>query len=624
MHNRTLLFILSVAVALLIIPMAGCSHSASPQVSARPSEAPSSTASTESNTTATTQGQVYPQPISSASSQATSNTYPQPVETASSQPTSETYPQPAVTSPATQVNVENTRVPTANDTNTPQATSTASPSPQPTATETIASLPEDTLAESDTDSYPGPQTDETQDYASLQTYEALGYPGPEITNTSSAQTTESATAGATVTQSNATSASATPAVTPAPGTASPTQRPTLISGTPATSPTELPPRPPLTPPPPGSNVTIWYSWNNAERDVLQTIISSFQKLNPDVTFTMQYLPMDELLTSYQEAAYRGQGPSLLLGPARWGPQLYDEQLISDLSAYVPANYLSNINPAALDSGRYQAALISLPLSVQGVVMFRNSDIISTTPQTFDELTELSQAATHGGVVGSYLERGAFFSSANIIGLGGSLMSNNGLPAFDNASGLEWLGLLRDYDEAGAVTLNTNYDLNMFRNGRVGLIMDGTWNIEILKQALGEEKLAIDPWPSYGSGHLSGWVDADSILLNANVSGDDRYATLAFMGYLLDPDVQMRLAEVGHIPSVMTTKPRDRLILQAMAALSKGAAYPTAVDNSIFNLYMDELNAAIREVFSGGVKPAEALKEASEEISQILLKSTPTP
>ena len=72
-----------------------------------------------------------------------------------------------------------------------------------------------------------------------------------------------------------------------------------------------------------------------------------------------------------------------------------------------------------------------------------------------------------------------------------------------------------------------------------------------------------------------------------------------MGYLLDPNVQMHLAEVGHIPSVTATLPRDPLIQQAMKAFSYGAAYPITVDQSVLNLYQNELDKAIQNVFVNG-------------------------
>jgi maltose-binding protein MalE len=360
-------------------------------------------------------------------------------------------------------------------------------------------------------------------------------------------------------------------------------------------------------------VTIWHSWSITETDTLRSIIQSFQRFYPDVTFSLLYVPIDDLFSTYQEAAYLGQGPSLLLGPAKWGPELFDGELITDLYPYLPADYLTSLNPAALASGEYNKSLISLPLSQRGIVMFRNTSIISTAPKTFEELITMSHHVTHGGVVGSYLERGSYFSAANILGLGGRLMDEGENPAFNNAFGLEWFNLLSAYDDAGAVTFNTNRDLDMFKRGRVGIIIDGSWNISLLTQAIGSGKLAIDPWPTYGTGHMSGWVESDSVFLNASSTGNDRFAALAFIGYLLDPNVQVHLAEVGHIPSVIAAKPRDALLSQAMDAFSYGTPYPITVNESVLNLYWKELDMAIREVFVSGTSPANVLTATSDDL-----------
>jgi ABC-type glycerol-3-phosphate transport system substrate-binding protein len=393
--------------------------------------------------------------------------------------------------------------------------------------------------------------------------------------------------------------------------------PELSPGALEATPTELPPPVPLSPPPAGSSITIWHSWGAAETEKLQEVIQSFKRLFPDVTFKLIYIPLDDLLGAYQAAAYFGQGPSLLLGPSNWGPVLYEASLIADLGPFIPDDYLRNVNSNALASGNYHKALISLPLSQRGMVMFRNTAVISKAPSSFDELIKMSQQVTHGGVVGTYLERGSYFSAPNIIGLGGNLIDSAGNPAFNDTFGLEWLDLLTAFDEAGAVTFNTNRDLEMFMRGRVGIIIDWSMNISMLARAIGMDNLAIDPWPTFGTGHLTGWMEADSIYLNANASSNDRFAALTFIGYLLDPNVQMHLAEVGHIPSVLTTQPRDRLIQEAMIAISDGVPYPNSVDSDVLSVYWNELDMAIRNVFERGVDPASAIKVANINIIQVL-------
>ena len=257
-------------------------------------------------------------------------------------------------------------------------------------------------------------------------------------------------------------------------------------------------------------------------------------------------------------------------------------------------------------------------------MFRNTDLISDPAASLEELKSMAHEITHGGVVGSYLERGSYFSSPAIIGLGGRLMDENGYPAFNDQYGLEWFDLLGAYDEAGAVTFNTNYDLEKFKQARVGIIIDGSWNITTLTQSMGVDKLAIDPWPTYGTGHMSGWVETDSVYLNSNTAGNNRFAALSFMGYLLDPNVQMHLAEVGHIPTVITTQPREPLIKQAMLAFFSGAPYPITIENNVLSIYRTELDKAIRDVFERGIDPASALQSAEDNINQAMIELNNVP
>lgn len=495
--------------------------------------------------------------------------------------------------------------PTVRTTQEPEATQSQVPrTATPTETEVEpSSTSEQEGSPTGTEAYPAPQFSPTGPY-----------PGPELTETRSPYLGPETS---TPLPTGIPSITATPTAL-ASGTVFPSPTAGEETTTPISTPVEIPPRPPLSPPPPGSTVTIWHSWGITETEMLQSIIEAFQRAYPDVTFRLRFIPQDDLYDAFYEAAYLGQGSSLLLGPAKWGPDLFEGQLIDDLDPYVSPDFTNDINPAALASGQYHKSLISLPLSQEGMVMFRNTSIIASAPQTFEELTRLSLEATHAGIVGSYLERGAFFSAADIIGLGGRLMDDDGNPQFDNEYGITWFKLLSDYDKAGAVTFNTNRDLEMFKRGRVGLIIDGSWSIASLTQIIGKDNLAINPWPTYGAGYMSGWVEAESVFLNANISENDRFAALAFIGYLLDPQVQVRLAEVGHIPSVLTASPRDRLIQQAMQAFSSGVPYPTMIDDNVLQIYWQALDKAIQNVYLNGITPQEALKSASEAINAALV------
>jgi ABC-type glycerol-3-phosphate transport system substrate-binding protein len=430
------------------------------------------------------------------------------------------------------------------------------------------------------------------------------YPPPQKTAFPLTETTSTPTTFPLVTTTPAISVTVIATVLPS-GTLTATQ--TL-------TPTAVERLPELAGPPPAqlaSTVSIWHSWDQAEVDALWTIIGSFQQTYPNVGFDLVYVPQGDLHDKFASEAYLDGGPSVLLAPAEWGPDFANSKLLVDLTPYVNPDFLVTLNPAALGSGRYQGELISLPHTLRGVLLYRNQSIIAQPAATFDQLLALSQTVTRVGAVGAAFDRGIFYSGAHLVGLGGRLMDENGNPAFNDANGIQWINLLKSLDQSGITTFNSNRDRQLFEQGKAGLIFENSGNMHALRDAVGSDNLVIDPWPTYGEGHLSGYVLADSVYLNANLSGADLTAALAFTGYLLAPEVQAILAEVGHIPSGLNVTVRDHSVQQAMVAFEKGVTFPVNLEAQI---YWSVLESALLDVFNRGVDPAIALQQAFDVIT----------
>jgi ABC-type glycerol-3-phosphate transport system substrate-binding protein len=343
------------------------------------------------------------------------------------------------------------------------------------------------------------------------------------------------------------------------------------------------------------------------------IIQAFQDIYPDIGFDVMYVPLDELRGMYESAVYWGGGPSVILGPAEWGAGMFDYEAVLDLSSFASEEFLGTINQAALGTCMYQDALICLPYALRGVLLYRNSIIIDGVASTYADMKFAAQAATKGGNVGAFLERGSYYSVGHLEGIGGSLMDESYAPAFNDESGEDWLDLLVSFDLLGATGFNTDQDVEMFKEGRIGYIIDGSWNRIPLEKAIGAENLAIDPWPTYKDGAFSGYVQADSIYLNPNLQGDVQYAALLFMGFLLDKDVQSLLAEFDFIPSVTSAQPRNEHIQQAMNAFKGGTTYPVVPDETILTVYWNGLEPAMLDVFIRNIHPSTALQNAYDDI-----------
>jgi arabinogalactan oligomer/maltooligosaccharide transport system substrate-binding protein len=388
------------------------------------------------------------------------------------------------------------------------------------------------------------------------------------------------------------------------------------------------PLPTVTPIVVSGTVSVWHSWEEPYIPALLRRIYEFGKLYPNVYFDVTYVPEIDLRLAYEQAASEGRSPTLLIGQAEWGPALFDKGLVADLSSLVGAELLNTLNPAAVGTGRYREALVSVPVDIRGVVLYRNQGIIPIAPSTFEELVSLAQEATRGQTVGAVLDRSFFFSGAHLVGLGGSLMTSEGEPDFLNLKGLEWVSLLQAYSEAGPTEYFSDNDLNLFKEKHAGFIIEGTWNRLALAEAIGVENLAIDPWPIHAEGSLSGFVQSESIYLSTEALQEPYEASLKFLLYFLTPESQAAVAQVGLIPAINGSpvnlaanqlRIEDALLAQAMRALADGITYPVL---PVMSAYTSQMDIALNSIFDDGIPAEQALQRADEVIRAALV--TPTP
>lgn len=375
--------------------------------------------------------------------------------------------------------------------------------------------------------------------------------------------------------------------------------------------TPTPAPPTVTPTPDGlsGTISIWHSWDESRLPLLVQIIDAYRAQVPDVHFDVLYVPPEDLLSRYETTTREGWGPALLLGPGEWGPGLYRQDLAGTLSA--GEDLLGRLNPAAVEALHDGEALTGLPYSLEGVVIYRNTDLAIQAPENIEHWATLAEGATEGEVMGAVLDMSFQYAGAHLNGLGGNLANPDGAPAFNTAEGDRWLETLGVLRELGPVEYGNDNDLSAFRNGLAAYIVDGTWNLGTIIETLGEEKVAIDPWPAAGdSGRLSGYVWADALYLNPQASEVDRTAARRFMDHFLSTEVQTLLADAGMIPASLDVVPEDRLVSAAMQALEGGTAYPAIPE---IEVYPPEMNIAIRAYLAEGVGANEALLAAEEAI-----------
>ena len=356
-------------------------------------------------------------------------------------------------------------------------------------------------------------------------------------------------------------------------------------------------------------ISLWHSFDENEIESLLSVSSAYQEIQPDVEFDFMYSPKFDIKDKFENAASTGGGPSVLIGSGEWGPSFYDHSLIQDISDLAEIELLDEVNSSALSTVQYREALIGLPLNIKGVLMFRNANIMPDAPESFSELIDFAQTATTGDLVGAYLDYGLFYSAGHLEAIGGSLMDVDGNPAFNDDKGIEWVEMLKRFEEMGPIEHNNDNDLNLFREQRVGIIIDHLSNAPELADLIGIDNFRIDLWPV----DMSGFVQSDIIYLNANLTEHDLDCGWSFVEYLLSADAQEMFSDpvkAGFIPSVSGVDLKDPLQSQAARAFENGTPLPV---NPEMSVYWDPLNFALQSAVEFGVNPADALSAAEASI-----------
>ncbi|MEJ2512701.1 MAG: extracellular solute-binding protein [Anaerolineales bacterium] len=318
-----------------------------------------------------------------------------------------------------------------------------------------------------------------------------------------------------------------------------------------------------------TTISLWHSMKDSEIAAMTgTIIPAFQEKYPNVQVELLFTPDNDLRGKFETAVSTGEGPDILVGHDDWGPAFYDALLAADVSD-VLADYGESINAAAVAEGSYAGVQVGVPYSLKGVVMYRNTDIMPEAATDVADLLTKAAAANSGDVYGFVGETGPFFAMGHLHKTG-DLMTPEGDPKFNSAAGVAWMEMLKSFDTVGPTSQDDDNDVNLFKLGKAGVIIDGAWNIGAFTD-LGDV-VVIDPWPE----GMSGFVQSSYIFLYANVTGDQATAAKAFMGFLLTTEAQAAFyeADPAFIPANSQVEVTDPLRQQAMAAFDGGVGFVT--------------------------------------------------
>lgn len=270
-----------------------------------------------------------------------------------------------------------------------------------------------------------------------------------------------------------------------------------------------------------SDLLLWV-YDDTRTDTLMALGEQF-KAEFGVGVQIQVVDLSEIRNAMTMGAASGEGPDMIIIPHdNLGPMVENGAAAEiDLG-----DNASNLLPNAIDGFTYNGKLYGLPLSVENIGFFRNTDLVPEAPATWDEVAQIGAELVNSGQADSaiglpdltyntyplYTTFGGYIFGRDANG--NFTVDDFGLNNEGMIKGLTWIKTLVD---AGVLSSTVDWEAShvTFETGRSPFIMTGPWAITRFKTA--GVHYAISPFPAAEVGGKPGYpfMGVQGLVVNAN-------------------------------------------------------------------------------------------------------------
>jgi arabinogalactan oligomer/maltooligosaccharide transport system substrate-binding protein len=379
--------------------------------------------------------------------------------------------------------------------------------------------------------------------------------------------------------------------------------------------------------PAASSLTIWV--DDKRGPAMKTAAARFGQEN-GVTVKVEVVSKD-LQTNFVTASQANKGPDLVLGAHDWIGNLVQNGSIDPVQ--MTDQVKSLFNPIAIKGVTYNGQIYGVPLAVENVVLFRNTDLAPTPPNTIEEMVAAGKALKASGKT----------SEIFALPVGQTGDPYHIYPLYTSAGGyLFGVGANGDYDpkdlgvgKPGAVTafekiaalgekgqgalkrsITGDNLLSLFTTKKVAFMISGPWQLAELKKA--SIKWDISPVPGFAGAQPAKPFVGVQALYVASKGKNKAIAQEFATNFFPQTDVAVALYQADPRPpallsaleQVQATEPNMAKVLDA----GKGGDIMPAIP--AMATVWDPLGKAEAAIIGGAAVPSTVAAAAKNIQSQI--------
>jgi multiple sugar transport system substrate-binding protein len=377
----------------------------------------------------------------------------------------------------------------------------------------------------------------------------------------------------------------------------------------------------------------WHTHSDPETAQLDQVIAAFQAANPGITVEPSRYAYSDFKTALLTAISSGAVPDAARLDIAWVSEFADQGALAQMDGNMPGfeEIIEDTFPGPLSTNYWNGHYYGLPLDTNTQVLLWNKSVfeaagISAPPATMEEFAEVactvnrSASETQYG----YAQGGTYFwAPAPIFYAMGGKVTDEAITTatgyVNSPESVAAFAMLKDlYDQGcmspnllgGGIATDAGH-----AEGTYAMIVDGPWMVDIYKNNYPDFEVNFAPIPTGPAGTTSSVVGGEDVVVFDG--SPNKEAAIKWAAYLLSPEAQKMMAEVGQMPTLVSlvgdpAMPSYFAVFQEQLKTAQARVpHPkwSDMDNAINNAYQRILN--------GDQTPQEALDQAADEINALL-------
>ena len=367
-------------------------------------------------------------------------------------------------------------------------------------------------------------------------------------------------------------------------------------------------------------------------DNIHAMTASFQKANPDITVTPDFVSYEALHDKIVAAAPAGTYDVVLIDVI-WPAEFGTKHIVADVTSKWPSSWKQKMLPGAVATPQYQGKFYGVPWILDTKYLFYNTEHLKRAKvdpgmlTSWDGVLKAARALKSAGVakyplIWSWQQAEALICDyTQLLGAyGGKFLDGSGKPAFNQGGGVQALELMRRTLTDGLSNPTSTQSLEedvrrVFSAGQASLALNWTYmygmaNDRTQSQIPGHVGVLRTPRGAAGQPGVNG-----SMALAVAAGSKNQTAAWKYISYLTSQPVQEKYALSSlpvwsssyDNPAVIKTNPA--VVPQAKKQLADLILRPqVATYNSISQVLQGEIQNALL----GRKSPQQALDDAASK------------